>query len=168
MVDHLAEQGATRIALLTAPILSSYTSDTLAAFETRCDELGLDAIVETISDSISEGGAYSAASRLLDSPRPPDAIYATLDRLALGALLAAEARGVRVPEDLRIAGCTDSAASRAARPALTALSLNPEQIGSEALDLLISLIEDETPESPRRTVPFAVIPRGSTQATGER
>jgi DNA-binding LacI/PurR family transcriptional regulator len=168
MIDHLAEQGASRIALLTAPILSSYTSDTLAAFETRCEELGLDAIVETISDSISEGGAYSAASRLLDSAKPPDAIYATLDRLALGALLAAEARGVRVPEDLRIAGCTDSAASRAARPALTALSLNPEQIGSEALDLLISLIEDETPEIPRRTVPFAVIPRGSTQAAAER
>ena len=38
------------------------------------------------------------------------------------------------------------------------------QIGGEALDLLISLIEDETPEIPRRTVPFAVIPRGSTQA----
>ena len=75
------------------------------------------------------------------SPDPPDAIYATLDRLALGVLLAAEGKGVRVPEDLRIAGCTDSEASRAARPALTALSLNPERIGREAIELLIELIE---------------------------
>jgi DNA-binding LacI/PurR family transcriptional regulator len=168
MIDHLADQGATRVALLTAPILSSYTSDTLSAFEARCSELGLESIVETITDSLSEGGAYSAASRLLGSKRPPDAIYATLDRLALGALLAAEAKGIRVPQELRIAGCTDSAASRAARPALTALSLNPEQIGYEALDLLISLIEDGEAETPHRIVPFAVIPRGSTQAAVEQ
>jgi len=167
MIDHLADEGATRVALLTAPILSSYTSDTLSAFEARCEELGLEPIVETITDSLSEGGAYSAASRLLESNRPPDAIYATLDRLALGALLAAEAKDIRVPQDLRIAGCTDSVASRSARPALTALSLNPEQIGTEALDLLISLIADDAPEVPHRIVPFAVIPRGSTQVSAK-
>lgn len=163
MVDHLAAQGGSRIALLTAPVLSSYTVDALAAFETRCAELGLDSIVETITESVSEGSGYAAASKLLDSAHPPDAIYATLDRPALGALLAAEAKGIRVPEDLRIAGCTDSDASRSARPALTALSLNPEQIGSEALDLLVTLIEDGTPAEPRRIVPFVVVPRASTQ-----
>ena len=163
MVDHIAGQGATRIALLSAPVLSTYSTDTLFAFQTRCDELGLDAIVETIDDSISESGAYAAASRLLESEHPPDGIYATLDRLALGALLAAESKGIRVPQDLRIAGCTDSAASRAARPALTALSLNPEQIGSEALELLVDLIEDGATERPHRIVPFVVVPRESTQ-----
>lgn len=163
MIDHLAAQGGSRIALLTAPILSSYTVDAVSAFESRCSELGLECVVETITDSVSEGSGYAAASKLLNSRRPPDAIYATLDRPALGALLAAEANAIRVPEDLRIAGCTDSDASRSARPALTALSLNPEQIGREALDLLVSLIEDGTPAEPQRTVPFTVIPRGSTQ-----
>ena len=49
-------------------------------------------------------------------PHPPDGIYATLDRLALGALLAADARGVRVPADLRIAACTESHAARSSPP----------------------------------------------------
>jgi DNA-binding LacI/PurR family transcriptional regulator len=166
MLDHLLDEGATRLALLTVPVRSSYTVDALAAFEGVCAERGIEPIVETITDSISEGGAYAAASRLLESKDPPDAIYATLDRLALGALLAAEAKGVRVPEELRIAGCTDSDASRAARPALTALSLNPEQIGLEALDLLVTLVEDGEPAEPHRIVPFVVVPRGSTKAGG--
>lgn len=162
MLEHLLDEGARRLALLTVPVRSSYTIDALAAFEAVCGERGIEPIVETITDSISEGGAYAAASRLLESDRPPDAIYATLDRLALGALLAAEARGVRVPEELRIAGCTDSDASRTARPALTALSLNPERIGREAVDLLVTLIKDQAPVDPHRIVPFQVVSRGST------
>jgi DNA-binding LacI/PurR family transcriptional regulator len=163
VIEHLAQEGATRVALLTAPTLQSYTRDSLQGFEAMCAELGLEPVVETVTDSLSEGGAFAAASRLLESRRPPDAIYATLDRLALGALLAAEAKGVRVPEQLRVAGCTDSHAARSSRPALTALSLNPERIGQEALDLLITLVERGTPIRPHRIVPFALIPRASTR-----
>lgn len=163
IVDLLVDRGSSRLALLTAPVQSTYTQDALSAFESRCSERGVEAIVEHLpGDALSESGAYAAASRLLASERPPDGVYATLDRVALGALLAAEAGGVRVPEELRIAGCTDSTASRTARPALTALSLNPEQIGKEALDLLITLIEDGKPEDGQRLVPFSVIERGST------
>lgn len=162
VIEHLAWEGATRVALLTAPTLQSYTRDSLRGFEATCAELGLESVVETVTDSLSEGGAFAAASRLLESGRPPDAIYATLDRLALGALLAAEAKGVRVPEELRVAGCTDSDAARSSRPALTALSLNPEQIGTEALDLLITLVEFGEAAQPHRIVPFALIPRAST------
>jgi DNA-binding LacI/PurR family transcriptional regulator len=165
MIEHLAAEGATRVALITAPAVQSYTIDALRAFEETTSELGLERVVETVTDSLSEGGAYAAASRLLDSRRPPDAIYATLDRLALGALLAAEAKGIRVPEELRVAGCTDSHAARSSRPTLTALSLNPEQIGSQAVDLLTTLVENDnrTPPDPHRVVPFAVIPRASTR-----
>jgi len=165
MIEHLAAEGATRVALLTAPAFQSYTIDALAAFESTCADLGLESMIETVTDSVSESGGYAAASRLLSSGRPPDAIYATLDRLALGALLAAEAKGIRVPEALRVAGCTDSDAARSSRPMLTALSVNPELIGTEAVDLLITLAEHGMPiDEPHRVVPFTVIPRASTQA----
>lgn len=164
MLDHLTDEGAERIALLTAPVRSSYTMDTLASYEAYCAEHDMEPLVETITDRLNEGGAYAAASHLLESDRPPDAIYATLDRLALGAMLAAEAKGIGVPGDLLVAGCTDSHASQMARPPLTALSLNPEQIGCDAVDLLTALIEKEKLKQPHRLVPFAVIPRGSTRA----
>jgi DNA-binding LacI/PurR family transcriptional regulator len=163
MIAHLVDEGASRVALLTAPPLQSYTIDALAAFEAACAELGVEAIVETVSDSLSESGGYGAAARLLASSRPPDAIYATLDRLALGALLAAEAKGIRVPEVLRVAGCTDSDAARSSRPSLTALSVHPEWIGAEAVDVLVSLMDDGAPAVAHRVVPFSVIPRASTR-----
>lgn len=164
MIRHLADAGATRIALLTSPALQSYTIDSLEAFEATGAELGLEGIVEVVTDSLSESGAYAAATRLLESSSPPDAIYATLDRLALGALLAAEAKGIRVPGELLVAGCTDSHAARSSRPTLTALSLNPEWIGTESVDLLATLVGGGAPVQPRRMVPFSVIPRASTQA----
>ena len=43
------------------------------------------------------------------------------------------------------------------------LSLNPERIGAEAIDLLIDLIEHGAPEEPHRIVPFKIVERGSTQ-----
>jgi DNA-binding LacI/PurR family transcriptional regulator len=162
-IEHMAARGATRIALLTAPALQSYTIDALQAFETACVDLGLAGEVEVVTDSLSEGGAYAAASHLLGSPNPPDAIYATLDRLALGALLAAESKGIRVPEDLMVAGCTDSRAAQSSRPALTTLSLNPDVIGTEAVDLLVGLIENGAPQAAHRIVPCSLVPRASTQ-----
>jgi DNA-binding LacI/PurR family transcriptional regulator len=119
-------------------------------------------LIAEVQGSVSEGSAYRSALELLDSDKPPDGIYATLDRLALGALLAANARAVSVPDALRIAGCTDSDASRSAQPPLTALSLDPDRLGREAVDLLLALVEDDDPTERKRIVPTTVIPRAST------
>lgn len=164
VLDHLAAAGARRVALLTSPRASSYTFDARDAYLVWCAERGQDPTIAEVSGSMSEGSAYAAAIDLLGSDDAPDGVYATLDRLALGALLAAEARDVDVPRRLRIAGCTDSEASRQARPALTALSLDPERLGREAVDLLLELVEDREPSPRQRIVPATVVPRASTAA----
>lgn len=162
ILDHLEQEGARRVALLSAPLTSSYTIDALEAYTRWCSARGAEPVVTTIEET-SESRAYAGAIELLASDDPPDAIYATLDRLALGVLLAADSQGIRVPEDLRIAGCSDSEASRSARPALTALSLDPDRIGNEVVELLIELIEEGPPEDRHRIVPSVVIPRASTR-----
>jgi DNA-binding LacI/PurR family transcriptional regulator len=164
VLDHLAAAGARRVALVTSPPLSSYAFDAQAAYRDWCAERGQEPMIAEVRGSASEGSAYAAASELLASADPPDGVYATLDRLALGTLLAAEASGVEVPRALRIAGCTDSEASRRARPALTALSLNPDRLGREAVDLLLELVEDGEPAERHRLVDATVIPRASTAA----
>jgi DNA-binding LacI/PurR family transcriptional regulator len=162
ILHHLEAQGSERIALLSARPVSSYALDTLEAYRSWCAERGRPERVATVEDTPSEGTAFALALELLQGADPPDAIYATLDRLALGTLLAAEAQGIAVPGALRVAGCSDSEASRRARPALTALTLNPERIGEEAVDLLVALIEGEDPGDLRRIVPSEVVPREST------
>jgi DNA-binding LacI/PurR family transcriptional regulator len=165
MLNHLVSEGATRIALLAAHMVSSYALDTLAAYGEWCEDTGAEPLVATVRGSLSERGAYAETMKLLESAQPPDAIYATLDRLALGALLAADARGLRVPADLRIAACTESEESRRSRPALSALSLNPELLASQAIDLLADLIEGR-PTERQRIVPSVLMVRRSTRASG--
>jgi DNA-binding LacI/PurR family transcriptional regulator len=162
VLDHLAAAGAARVALITSPPVHSYTLDGQAAYRDWCAARGSEPEVATVTGTLTEGEGYAAALELLDRDDPPDGIYATLDRLALGVLLAAHARGVDVPGDLLVAGCTDTHAGRGARPALTALSLDPEQIGVEAVEALIALVEGRADAPRQRYVPTTVIPRAST------
>lgn len=162
VLDHMRERGAERVALVTAPPVQSYLQDALRSYEEWCSENGQEVKVATVTEGLTEGGGYAAAWELLNGPDPPDAIYASLDRLALGALLAADARGASVPGDLMVAGCTDSGASRAANPPLTALSMNPDAIGRAAAELLIALVEDREPGERQRIIPTQLLAREST------
>ena len=95
------------------------------------------------------------ARRDLRRPRPPRSRRLARRRGA----------GDSRPHGARVAGCTDSHAAQSSRPALTALSLNPEWIGTEAVELLVTLVESGEAAEPHRIVPFAVIPRASTRAS---
>jgi DNA-binding LacI/PurR family transcriptional regulator len=164
ILDHLAARGARRVAFVNPPAVHSYTIDALGEYHEWCASREAEPLVATVTENLSEGGGYAAGWELLDSDNPPDAIYATLDRIALGVLLAADARGISVPEDLLVAGCTDSHASQQARPPLTALTLNPEQIGRRAVETLIAIVEGRPPEQRHSYIPTRVIARGSTRA----
>jgi DNA-binding LacI/PurR family transcriptional regulator len=165
VLDHLARRGARRIALVMPPATISYVLDVRAGYEDWCARHGVEPQIAIAGKNLTEGAGYSAALELLDLPERPDAIYATLDRLALGVLLAAQSRGVRVPEDMLVAGNTDSEAGRWARPSLTALNLHPEQIGRNAVELLVGLVEGREPAEPHVLVPTRLIPRASTRRT---
>jgi len=163
ILDHLAARGAERIALLGSPLVTSYATDVRDAYDGWCSEHMQEPIVVEARDDLTEGSGFEATVKLLRRRRPPDAVYATLDRLALGALLAAQARDLSVPRELLVAGCTDSDAGKWARPSLTALALNPEEIGRAALAMMIGLIEGSGPQPENVLVPTRILPRGSTR-----
>jgi DNA-binding LacI/PurR family transcriptional regulator len=162
MLRHLERRGARRIALLTAPEFYSYTLDSRRAYEEWVRKRGRQPIVAVVSETLTEGAAYSIALELLARDPRPDAIYATLDRFALGALLAAQANRIPVPRELLVAGLTDSLTARRSNPPLTSLSLHPEEIGARAVEMVIALVEGRQPDERHRFIPTRVIPRKST------
>jgi DNA-binding LacI/PurR family transcriptional regulator len=163
VLEHLRGRGARRIALVTSPLVTSYAIDGERAYREWCAAHGNEVLVATARDSLTEAAGYAATQELLQRPDPPDAVYATLDRLALGTLLAARAHGVAVPDDLLVAGCTDSAAARAASPALTALVVHPDEVGRRAVGLLAALVDGQQPQERQVVVPARVVPRASTR-----
>ena len=163
VLDHLERREATRIALVTSPPVTSYTADAEAAYRAWCAERDCEPLVAYAREDLTEGAGYAAASELLELPEPPDAVYATLDRLALGTLLAAQGRAIRVPEDLMVVGCTDSDAGRLARPSLTALRLHPDELGRSAVRLLADIVEERDTPATHVVVPTRIISRASTR-----
>jgi DNA-binding LacI/PurR family transcriptional regulator len=166
MLDHLARRGGRRIALMTSPLEISYTLDVERAYLGWCARHRVEPLIKATEMGLTERAGYAAASELLELPEPPDAIFATYDRLAYGTLLAAEGRGVRVPEDLLLATtATESQAPEQARPSLTTLNLHPEEIGRCAAALLVELLDEEEPAR-HVVVPHRVVARASTRRRG--
>lgn len=163
LLEHLRTRGAKRIALITSDVVMSYTMDVERTFREWCEAKDVDSMVVQVRD-LTERAGFAATEDLLGLRHPPDAIYATYDRLAYGTLLAARARGVRVPEDLLLVStATESRAPARLRPSLTVLNLHPELIGEHAADLLVDLIEKKEPAERQVVVPTRVVARASTR-----
>jgi DNA-binding LacI/PurR family transcriptional regulator len=159
---HLERAGAQRIGMITSPPTTSYARDCLEAYTQWCDKTGAERRVAMARGDRGEGAGFDAALELLDQPSPPDAIFAILDRLALGARTAAEVRGLRVPQDVMVAAGIDSLAARQGRPAITAVNLYPERLGSRAAEMLIAKLEHGTADGVDGLVPTRLMPRAST------
>lgn len=162
ILDHVAERGGQRVAIISTLQVTSFTRDAVRGYHEWCERNSQEPLVSIVEGPINMEAGFDAAAKLLDSPDPPDAIYATLDRLALGTLSAARVREIDVPGELIVAGCTDSRASEWASPTLTALALNPEEIGRRVVEMLIDVVQEEATTPRHEFVPTVIVPREST------
>jgi LacI family transcriptional regulator len=85
--------------------------------------------------------AESCTEKLIDMPDRPTCILAPDDFAALGVIRAIRRRGLRVPEDISVAGYDGISISQTLVPKLTTVRQNSEKIGMEAARKLIRLIE---------------------------
>jgi LacI family transcriptional regulator len=105
------------------------------------------------------------AHELLDRPDRPTAVFAANDLSALHVVEVAEELGLRVPEDLSVVGYDDTPAAAAARPPLTTVAQPLREMGAEALRMVVSLIESDTPRTGRghhTRLPTRLVERAST------
>ena len=114
MVRHLAQLGHRRIAYLTAPVDRTSLLDRLSGFLRGMVEAGLPvdthSVVRFEPSELAAGrqpdraALERAVDRLLAGPEPPTAMFTSNDRLALPLLSVLQARGVRVPDEITVAG----------------------------------------------------------------
>jgi LacI family transcriptional regulator len=107
-------------------------------------------------------GGYTAMRELLARPQRPRAVFAANDLMAMGALMALNEAGQRVPEDVAVVGFDDIATARLVSPPLTTISLFQEQLGRRAAELLFERLQGQVPEGGRsEEMPFQLIQRAS-------
>lgn len=100
----------------------------------------------------SRAAALSCAQYLLGLPNPPTAIFCATDLAALGAMNGALRLGWRVPENVSIIGFDDVEGTADTFPALTTIRQPVGDMASQAVRLLMRLIERETLEEEENRV----------------
>jgi len=127
-------------------------------------EHGIDADERLVREGdFQERGAQQAMRELLALPTPPTAVFAVNDLMAIGALVAIREAGLRVPDDVAVAGFDDIPAAQFVSPALTTIAQHPEQLGRRAAELLLERLRGVAPGHGRcEEMPFALVVREST------
>lgn len=168
LLDHLTEAGARRIGLSLPRHDDAYPQQIERAYTAWCVERDLPTVVEeyaTLPDYFSAERA--AVARLLAHEPRPDAVIGVYSDSGHNILAAARDRGLLVPQDLLVACISEDKDYATTTPPVTTVSLRPERVGDEAIDLLIALINGRTGVDRRRTVQPALIARRSTRAVAE-
>ncbi len=93
------------------------------------------------SESYHRADGAAAMEALLALPQPPDAVFCFNDLLALGALRTLRDHGLRVPEDVAVAGFDDIEECAYSTPSLTTVSPDKAAIAAMAVDLLASRLD---------------------------
>lgn len=141
LFDLFEAQGARRVGAILSSPAYGYTLAVRDAYLQWTRARKQTPMLVEIESHPSESAGCDAAMKMLAGKSPPDAIFASLDRLAAGVFLAAQQRGIVVPDALMIAAGTDGAESRSAAMPITALDLRPEALGSAAVSKLIAKLE---------------------------
>ncbi|SEE34854.1 LacI family DNA-binding transcriptional regulator [Jiangella alba] len=116
-----------------------------------------------VSDlDFSRASGARAMADLLDSGRPVDAVFCFNDLMALGALRVLHERGLRVPDDVAVAGFDDVEDGRYSTPSLTTVSPDVPFLAAEAIRLIVRRLADPEAKAERIDVPFALEIREST------
>jgi DNA-binding LacI/PurR family transcriptional regulator len=91
-------------------------------------------------------------------------VFAASDMLAVGALSAAREKGVRVPEDLSIAGFDDIDFAAYCNPPLTTVRVPAAQMGEMAVEMLLEMIEGDSMHVRQITLDTELVIRESCNA----
>ena len=165
--SYLAALGHRKIAFVSGPAELGSVQERYRGYSDALTKAGIDP-----SGQVSQAGQFteqfgmSALPHLLAAAEPPTAAFVASDYIALGVLSAAEAHGIRVPEDLSIVGFDDIRFSQYVRPRLTTIRSPVDRLAQVGVELLFERLAD--PEAPARTevLPVELVIRESAGAGG--
>jgi LacI family transcriptional regulator, repressor for deo operon, udp, cdd, tsx, nupC, and nupG len=141
-VSYLARLGHVRVAHICGPADNVLTVERRAGYRKAVEAHGLASWPEAIQrGEFSIDAGRAATARLLAASPLPTAIFAANDEIAIGAIMEAKARGLRVPDDLSVVGFDDIEMGQICDPALTTVYQPRREMGRKALETLTRLVE---------------------------
>ncbi|WP_328888944.1 LacI family DNA-binding transcriptional regulator [Streptomyces sp. NBC_00316] len=162
LTDHLVSLGHRRIGYVAGPVERTTTRHRLEGHHEALRAAGLGGDEErlTVHGPYDRRSGYDATLELLRREPEVTAIVAANDTVALGACAAVRDRGLRIPEDVSVAGFDDLPFSVDAVPALTTVRLPLFEAGARAGRLAMG--KETPPPGGIATITAELMVRGST------
>lgn len=164
IADLFLDHGARRFGYIGGPSDSPANQERFAGFRERLTERGISEIAVVEADFRYEGG-FQGAVDMFSKPNSPDAIFCANDLVAIGAIDALRKKiGLRVPEDVLVAGFDDIPEASWAAYDLTTFVQDAPRMVDEALSILhASIAANASVGEVRIVIPAKLVERGTTR-----
>jgi LacI family gluconate utilization system Gnt-I transcriptional repressor len=163
MAKHLLQAGHRRLAYVDSAVTGDYRARERGdGFVAAAEAAGVP--VQRLA--APPGEPISAGREVVAQLQATAAAFAN-DHLGCGALLGAQAAGLRVPQDLALIGFGDFELAAHLAPGLTTLAPPRREIGAQAAAMLLAQLEGAAPVQ-RLKLDCPLVVRGSTQAVQSR
>jgi DNA-binding LacI/PurR family transcriptional regulator len=167
-IDYLFQLGHKRIAILSGPFGATdyHIIELNRGVRAGYDKVNVPIEAQNIiyGDLSMEDG-FKAFDLLMDRPNLPTAVFCFDDAAAAGVITRAQARGIKVPEDLSVIGCSDDALATHLQPTLSTVHLPAEQIGAAAVaetDRRVRARDNFPSEAKKILLPVNLVQRDSS------
>ena len=166
---HLTELGHRRIGVVTGPPHWRTRDDRVGGHLAALSEVGVlgDPDLMRSGEPATKTGVWAGGELLGLRPRP-SAVVCFNDKVAAGVLQAAATRGLRVPDDLSVAGFDDIGVSRATTPRLTTVRQPLQEMGRTAVTMLMRQLDGHAHEALSMELETRLIVRESTGPASRR
>lgn len=164
-MGHLLNLGHQRIGFISGRYDLQSTNRRLLGYQDGLAKAGIPIDPELITQGdFSADSGLKCARQLLSLTKPPTAIFAANDEMAMGVYQAAHEAGLSIPEDLSVVGFDNIPEASQSEPGLTTIHQPIQEMGKIAVQMLLKLIEGEPLEENIIKTPTCLVIRDSCQA----
>ncbi len=139
--EHLISRGYRKIAHFAGPMEISVSRNRCQGYIDTLIKHGIPIDKNIIIyGGFQEEDGIRAFQKLIEQKNIPDAIFTVNDLVAIGAYLEIEKNGLRIPDDIAIAGFGNNKLSSFINPPLTTVKQSPYDIGKLSAEIILEQI----------------------------
>jgi len=160
MTDYLIGLGHRQIGFISGPSHLTTSVQRLEGYKQSLNAHDIPYQTHLVFDgNFSYESGFDIGMEILSLEKRPTAIFGSNDISAIGCLTCLQAHGIRVPEEISLAGFDDIAAAQYTHPNLTTVRVPMREMGITGMNQLVRLIAKETIEDV--ILPHALVIRSS-------
>lgn len=142
VTNHLIAQGCRDIAHVTASLKRNVYADRLNGYKQALADNGIPFDEKLLLfNNLSDTSGVEVVKAMLEMKTRPDAIFAANDSCAVSCIRELKAAGIKVPEDILVAGFNNDPLSKVIEPNLTTVNYPGREMGEAAASLLIRRLD---------------------------